>query len=567
NWKGMSFGFLLAAAFITLLQILPKTLGSKNRFLNSLLGLGMGSPLGVCVNCATPIAQGMIHGGAKLETSLAMLISSPTLNPIVLTIAFSLLSFHVALIKVLVSVFFILLVVPVLVKLATKAAASEPAEEQKSAQSIEDQVKQYTPVSDNSRYSTDLIPQSWPGAFSYTLLSFLKNLLYIIKITLPLMIIAGLAGSLLIEALPDGSLSKLSMTPLTVIIIATVGTFLPVPIAFDVLMVNVLISSGLSTGLSSILLFALGIFSIYPALIIVKSVSFKLSAMFFIAVMLFAIIAGGITEYVDKRISHVAKVSIEKELKDQSVRLSLNDAIKTCAVFSASNEQMQCLQKIMLSEFFPVSTEDVCKLDAGSDAALPVNKQAADMCAQVVAFMQASQQAIEKKDMSLCRALSVGALADKCMIAYIRVDAMAYSSLDACQQISDIGGQRYCRAMVIGDRMKMKSTQVCELGLSQDMQRQCIDNLNAHITSEFGELKKCDELLTENAISICRSTVISLKISRLHEYSVCEALSDEREISVCRDQVIMQKSLQQRDPALCRGLENTRMSSECRINA
>ncbi|VAW66525.1 hypothetical protein MNBD_GAMMA10-3219, partial [hydrothermal vent metagenome] len=41
NWKGMSFGFLLAAAFITLLQILPKTLGSKNRFLNSLLGLGM----------------------------------------------------------------------------------------------------------------------------------------------------------------------------------------------------------------------------------------------------------------------------------------------------------------------------------------------------------------------------------------------------------------------------------------------------------------------------------------------------------------------------------------------
>jgi len=125
NWKGMAFGFLLASAFISLLQLLPKTPSSKNRYLNSLLGLGIGSPLGVCVNCATPVAQGLIHAGARLETSLAMLLSSPTLNPIVLTIAFTLFPFHVVVIKIILSVFFIIFIIPFLVKYAGFSDVSE----------------------------------------------------------------------------------------------------------------------------------------------------------------------------------------------------------------------------------------------------------------------------------------------------------------------------------------------------------------------------------------------------------------------------------------------------------
>ncbi len=572
NWKGMTFGFLLAAAFITLLQILPKIAGSKNRFLNSLLGLGMGSPLGVCVNCATPIAQGMIHGGARLETSLAMLISSPTLNPIVLTIAFSLLSFHVALIKVLISVFFIVLIVPVLVRFAGKfkveqTAQNEEIAETEIAETIEKQVKNYTPENDDSKYSTGLLPQTWSSALSYTVTSFLKNLLYIIKITLPLMVIAGLLGSFLIEVLPDGSLATLSMHPATLILIAAIGTFLPVPIAFDVLMVNVLISSGLDIGLASTLLFALGIFSIYPALIIARSVSIKLSAVFFVSVMIFAMASGVITSYVDQRISHVAKVSIEQALKDQRVYMTLNDVMQTCSRFKSSGGEMKCFQQMMLSDVFQAAGAGVCEPVSVKGETLVTNKTVVDMCHQVFAFAQAKKTAVAQDDINVCKTLPVAALVDECMISYIRVDAMAYTSLDACQQIDNIGRQRYCRALVIGDRMKMKATETCELGLSQDMHRQCIDNLNAHITSEFGELQRCDELLTENAINICRSTVISLKVSKLQEYSVCETLITASEVSRCKDQVLMHRSVQDRNPSLCSGLSNRRMINDCRIGA
>ncbi|VAW82351.1 hypothetical protein MNBD_GAMMA13-827, partial [hydrothermal vent metagenome] len=250
NWKGMTFGFLLASAFITLLQILPKTPASKNRFVNSLFGLGMGSPLGVCVNCATPIAQGMIHAGTRLETSLAMLISSPTLNPIVLGIAFSLLSFHVVLIKILLSIFFIIFIVPLLVKIAKPSKTT-----------LED--THQPPLGDSPQYNAAFPPQTWSSALYFTATSLFKNLFYIIKITLPLMLLAGLLGSLLIEILPSGSLSTLAMEPQTLLLIAAIGVFLPVPIAFDVLIVNILISSGLNIGLASTLLFSLGIFSIY----------------------------------------------------------------------------------------------------------------------------------------------------------------------------------------------------------------------------------------------------------------------------------------------------------------
>jgi hypothetical protein len=86
NWKGMAFGLLMAAAFLVLFNLLPKQ-RSKNYFLNALKGTIWGAPLGVCVNCTTPIAHGMHKAGIRLETVLATLISSPTLNVIVLTMS------------------------------------------------------------------------------------------------------------------------------------------------------------------------------------------------------------------------------------------------------------------------------------------------------------------------------------------------------------------------------------------------------------------------------------------------------------------------------------------------
>lgn len=89
NRKGMTFGVLLGAVFLTLLGYINKR-SFKGLFSNTLLGASVGMPLGVCVNCAAPIAKGMFAGGARAETTLAAMIASPTLNIVVLTMLFGL---------------------------------------------------------------------------------------------------------------------------------------------------------------------------------------------------------------------------------------------------------------------------------------------------------------------------------------------------------------------------------------------------------------------------------------------------------------------------------------------
>ena len=97
NKKGMTFAVFIAAAFLALLGYLPKY-KTKNRFLNSLYGMATGTPLGVCVNCVAPIAKAMYEGGRSVQTSIAVMFSSPTLNIIVLTMLFTLLPPYLALI-------------------------------------------------------------------------------------------------------------------------------------------------------------------------------------------------------------------------------------------------------------------------------------------------------------------------------------------------------------------------------------------------------------------------------------------------------------------------------------
>ena len=99
NRNGMTFGVLFAAGFLTLLGYLRRR-SFSGPFANSLYGMFLGAPLGVCVNCAAPIAKGLYSGGSRAETTLSAMVASPTLNIVVLTMAFSLLPFYMAVAKI-----------------------------------------------------------------------------------------------------------------------------------------------------------------------------------------------------------------------------------------------------------------------------------------------------------------------------------------------------------------------------------------------------------------------------------------------------------------------------------
>jgi uncharacterized membrane protein YraQ (UPF0718 family) len=295
NWKGMTFGVLFAAGVMCLISRLPGN--CSNGLSGSLLGMAVGAPLGVCVNCATPIGRGMHESGMRPETSLAAMMSSPTLNFIVLTMIFSLLPLYMALLKVCLTLIFLLVVMPLLVRWLVPDG---------SAVLMDDSVDI---VSDDECLTTSQPPHdisSWRNAVSWLLLHFATSLWFIIRRTAPLMILAGFLGAAAVTMLPLDSIIDLLPASGRIAVVASLfavaafGLFLPVPMAFDVLMTVTLLASGLHARYAMVLLFTLGIYSIYPCLVVARSHSWRLASGLAGALLILGMASGAVAHYCDK---------------------------------------------------------------------------------------------------------------------------------------------------------------------------------------------------------------------------------------------------------------------------
>ncbi|RMD65044.1 MAG: hypothetical protein D6826_00995, partial [Alphaproteobacteria bacterium] len=296
NKRGMTFGVVLAACLMTLLTLFERK-RLKNGFANALMGTVVGAPLGVCVNCAAPIAKGLHAAGARLEMTLAAMISSPTLNVIVLTMLFALFPWYMVATKLALTVAVILVVVPIAVRLLFKhdelikaAQTSLPGEEGAVCE-----IPIGGPGAETSHPGT-----RWTTASMWVARTFAKHLWYIVRTTVPLMILAGFLGSLAIvalpwdtmtEMLPDDKSGKL-LVMATMAGIAVIGTFLPVPIAFDVIVVAVLLAAGMPVKYAMVLLFTLGIFSIYSFQIIWKYISKRVAVALYTVIVVLGMGAG-----------------------------------------------------------------------------------------------------------------------------------------------------------------------------------------------------------------------------------------------------------------------------------
>ncbi len=296
NQNGMIFGILFGAAFLTLLRYLPKR-SFKGAFANSVLGMTIGAPLGVCVNCAAPIAKGLYSAGGRAETTLSAMIASPTLNVVVLTMAFSIMPFYLAMTKLLLSFVVILIAVPAIVALLPKdqlLASGERLSGEACA------IAPLTLVSDGE------------GPFSAlmgVLGDYLKNLWYIFYMTVPLMLLAGVLGATVAHLIPLETLKDLSVNPLTLLAVGVIGVFMPVPIAFDVVISGTLLNAGLPVGIIMVLLFTLGSFSIYSFLIVGRAISFRAAGLVTAAVVLLAVISGlGAQYYQDRQLENAINV-------------------------------------------------------------------------------------------------------------------------------------------------------------------------------------------------------------------------------------------------------------------
>lgn len=295
NLEGMTFGVLFAAVFMTLLSSL-RQIQFRSAWANTLLGTVLGAPLGVCVNCAAPIARGMHSAGAQLETTLATMISSPTLNVVVLGVLFSIFPFHIAAMKVAVTLLFILVVIPLLCRFVfyRERAKQIPFERTYVAPLGEPEM----PLAETAF--------DWRTALIWFVKNYPANLWRIVRMTVPLMFLAGLLGAATVTLLPWETLVEqlddLSWKRELVAIagLACLGLFLPVPIAFDVFICAALLSAGMSVTHVTILLFTLGIFSVYSFLIVGGAVSWRVATGVSIVLLGLGVGTGVAAGYVDE---------------------------------------------------------------------------------------------------------------------------------------------------------------------------------------------------------------------------------------------------------------------------
>ena len=311
NWRGMAFGLVLAAGFYTLLKYIPRQ-STDRRFRNSFMGMFVGTPLGVCVNCVAPIAKGMYEGGSKMETALAVMFSSPTLNIVVLTMLFSIFPFYMALMKLLATFILILIIVPLI--------------SEKTRTALEKQTPEIDPAT-----ACDLKPgqESWPMAFKSASWDYWNSFIYIFTRTVPLMLLAGVFGALASHLWSFDKLIGVPVNLANLSLLSFMGTLMPLPIAFDLMLAQAMMMSGLSPAFVTTLVFTFGTFSIYSALIIYRTFSLLLAVKLFAIVFAIGIglgyAADNFLEY--KHIKWLAQYDRIIATSDKTVPLTENEKL------------------------------------------------------------------------------------------------------------------------------------------------------------------------------------------------------------------------------------------------
>ena len=536
NWKGMSFGLLFAAAMLTLLGGLQKR-SFRRPWQNTLAGMFFGAPLGVCVNCATPIAQGMFAAGASLETALATLFSSPTLNPIVLTMAFTLLPWQLGA-SLLACVVLLLASLP---WVASQLSVRRPSAAIAAPASIASPPPNYP-----------LLTDGYAAAVANVLKSFARQLLYIARLAIPLMLLAGGLGALVIELVPFDFLATLKPNLATMLLVAGFAVFLPVPMAFNVIIVMALLSSGLHPGLAAVLLFGLGVYSVYPATVIARYISMRLSLLLAALVMALAVVSGvSVGWYFDARTDAEARVLSEGLRTPASV--VYEQTLQVCSLLPAK------LRLVCLSQ----NLDELTKLvgDDGLCETRP-NTVSDRSCRDALQAFRAQQQAVKALAPEFCQGIVDTDLAVTCVAAAVLELARNNHDIDACNQLGEARMIRGCRAEYVRASLLFnRDTAVCR-NLSGQERADCDINAAIYGFADTRYFDGCGDL-PEPAQEHCRYVIASSMIGRSGEASGCERLTSEANVTRCRDQLVAWRAQENRSVTDCAAIATTSLRDTC----
>ena len=541
NWQGMSFGFLLAASVLTLfsfLSVQSHVASGASRFKYAALGGLFGVPMGVCANCATPIAFGLYRSGLPVPSALALLISSPSFNVIVLMMSLSLLPLELVLIKSAFVLIFILLVVPWLSIL-------------------------FSGIDEGRRFDSDacVVPQkrSWFTFFKHFISTYVQNLAFILKGTLPLMLLAGALAAVVSEFVSLDDLSG-DWNLLVLFLVALCATFFPVPIAFDVVISVALLAAGLDIAYVATMFFALGVFSIYPAMMIAKDLSIRLSMTLFVAVVLLAMLAGWVASEYSARSIELKGQELKQKLLESESQSLLPDKLSRPLIRRAARachalgepRQYVCFERFVNQNLVGQFSQASCEY-------LEDVAHYRQICNQTFVFRQLVQKALMSGDVEICQQALEKDI-QRCRFDFFFEKSIQQQSLLPCLALAENTDRRRCLSNSLALNVELyPSRDIChslkESGQGAPHHDQCLSGI-AKVRQDLtliqqGDLRQCADVGDSGAIKSCQVMLISSKMEQGLDQDLCLQVDDKQVKNACYDFHHFFRSVDSADEYLC----------------
>src|SRR5262249_19992601 len=118
-----------------------------------------------------------------------------------------------------------------------------------------------------------------------------KHVWMLLKPTLTLMLLASVVSATLLVVIPWDSLLA-EVTPLRLGVASLISTFMPVPIALDVMFAAQLHQQGVPAGYVMMFAMTLGVYSIIPSIYLWREVSKRLAVLLFVFFMVLGSVLG-----------------------------------------------------------------------------------------------------------------------------------------------------------------------------------------------------------------------------------------------------------------------------------
>ena len=288
NATGMTFALVIGGAALSLvlsykrISALLETKGIKGAALGSLIGM----PLNMCANCSAVASVGINSKSGSAESTLGIILGGALFNFIGIVTMFALFNPGVVISRIVFSVILILVVVPYVSKhvIEKKDAALEKSP-------FLNSISCYFP--ELTFFQT--VVKSFEDWLILT-----GNLAFKL---LPLMLIGTIFVALFRVVFPNEMLESISgyNSFAVITIISFIGTFLSIPVLFEILLGTVLFQLGFSDGAIAAILFTAPSYGIFTLVLTKEKLGgYKVPILLIVTTFVFGIGAGLLAEFLSR---------------------------------------------------------------------------------------------------------------------------------------------------------------------------------------------------------------------------------------------------------------------------